>query len=331
MDLSSIYMLLTCLFSALIPTSSAGRVTNPNKVPKDAILLSKVESLTFRAGRMTASRRVSPVPQMKCTGPSNVCKLYEVDTMRCKNEGSEYDKEDIQWTCKANLPEEFKLGSTEVSCEGYASSDDPYVLKGSCGVEYRLLLTDKGEEKFGFQPHNPFTEGDKPSTLAIVVFFGILALVLFVILKRFLESCRRNPPRLGGTGQRPPWFGGGGGGGGGGGDDPPPYDSHDFSPRKSRSYGTAPRSGTGSSSRSGGSQNGQGWRPGPWAAGLAGAGLGYALGRNQNRGGQQRDPAPRNSGFFNDGGAGPSNPRSSTPSFSSSRYESTGFGGTSRR
>lgn len=69
--------------------------------------------------------------------------------MRCKNAGAEYDAEDVQWTCQASLPPEFKLGSTEVICEGYDSADDPYVLKGSCGVEYRLVLTEIGEEKFG--------------------------------------------------------------------------------------------------------------------------------------------------------------------------------------
>ena len=34
-------------------------------------------------------------------------------------------------------------------CEGYDSAEDPYVLKGSCGVEYRLILTEAGERKYG--------------------------------------------------------------------------------------------------------------------------------------------------------------------------------------
>ena len=69
--------------------------------------------------------------------------------MRCKSAGGGYSEDDVQWTCSASLPEEFKLGSTEVMCEGFDSPDDPYVLKGSCGVEYRLMLTDRGEEKYG--------------------------------------------------------------------------------------------------------------------------------------------------------------------------------------
>ena len=69
--------------------------------------------------------------------------------MRCKNAGAEYDAEDIQWTCQASLPPEFKLGSTEVVCEGFEGPEDAYVLRGSCGVEYRLVLTEVGVERYG--------------------------------------------------------------------------------------------------------------------------------------------------------------------------------------
>jgi len=55
---------------------------------------------------------------------------YRVQVMQCKNMGGEYDREDVQWSCTAELPDEFKLGRTEVVCEGYSSPDDAYVLKG---------------------------------------------------------------------------------------------------------------------------------------------------------------------------------------------------------
>ena len=51
--------------------------------------------------------------------------------MQCKNMGGSYGAEDIQWTCSAEVPDEFKLGRTEVVCEGYSSPDDQYVLKGA--------------------------------------------------------------------------------------------------------------------------------------------------------------------------------------------------------
>ena len=301
---------------------SAGKVTDPKKVPRNAILLSKVDSLTFRNGKMTTARRVSAVPQMTCSGPSEICKLYNVEVMRCTNEGADYDAENIQWSCRADLPEEFKLGATDVVCEGYASSDDPYVLKGSCGVEYRLVLTDKGEEKFG---HLGDSESTGPgSNIATIIFFLIFGLVLFMIIKGMTDSCRRNPPRLGGGNQRPPWYGGGGDTNND--DPPPPYDSHFQSPpEKPRSSGS--RANTASSSRTGQ----QGWRPGPWTAGAAGAGLGYMMGRNSNRT-QTQTTRPSTSFFGGGGGAGQSTTRStSSSSFSGTRHESTGFGGTSRR
>jgi store-operated calcium entry-associated regulatory factor len=56
---------------------------------------------------------------------------YRVEAMQCKNMGGSYgDAEDTQWSCTAEIPDDFKLGRTEVVCEGYASPDDPYVLKG---------------------------------------------------------------------------------------------------------------------------------------------------------------------------------------------------------
>jgi hypothetical protein len=50
--------------------------------------------------------------------------------MRCTNMGSDYGDEDVSWECKADLPRWFKLGSTDVVCEGYRDSEDQYVLKG---------------------------------------------------------------------------------------------------------------------------------------------------------------------------------------------------------
>lgn len=43
------------------------------------------------------------------------------------------------WSCTASsLPNDTELGSVNVSCEGYTYRDDPYVLAGSCAMEYTL-------------------------------------------------------------------------------------------------------------------------------------------------------------------------------------------------
>ncbi|KAF1731564.1 Store-operated calcium entry-associated regulatory factor [Beauveria bassiana] len=114
-----------------------------------AVLLSSVQSLTLRGGgAKTSHRRVPAVPQLRCVSPRALCSLHAIDVMRCTNQGSSYGDQDVEWSCAASLPAELKLGATDVICEGYASADDPYVLKGSCGVEYTLALTELGERRY---------------------------------------------------------------------------------------------------------------------------------------------------------------------------------------
>ena len=316
---------LSVLLMTLLTFTSAARVTNPSKIPKNAVLLPKISSLTLRAGKSTSSRRVASVPQLKCVGPSSVCSLYHVDIMRCKNEGADYDDNDIQWTCTASLPEEFKLGGTDVSCEGYESSEDPYILKGSCGVEYRLLLTQKGEAKYGKSSDDDFWSSFKPKSgwekLADVAFWLIFGAVLVgIVLSAF--GCLGGRDVGGHGGHRPGW----GGGGGGDDDSPPPYSD----PPPPGKYTQSTRSA--GNNRAGGAEP---WRPGFWTGAGAGAAAGYLMGnRGRNQPTNARPSSTNNGGMFggwgNDGGEGSSR-SSSSPSYSSSRHQSTGFGSTSRR
>lgn len=344
-------ILLTLLF---ISTALSAKVTNPKRVPRNAVLLSKVSAITVQAGKQTASRRVAPVPQLKCVGPAKICSLYSIDVMRCTNEGVDYDESNVQWSCKAAVPDEFKLGSTEVTCEGYESSEDPYVLKGSCGVEYRLLLTDKGEEKYGSQMGFNFNVLPKSSSESIAgyAFMALFMLVLFIIVRGLYRAWRDDParrrPRGGGLGR-----GGGGGGGGGDDDPPPPYDPRP-PPRPKKATWTSGSSSASTSTRQAGVNQEQGWRPGFWTGTAAGAAAAYLAGR-----GTQTRPEPprrdswggglfggrrdegrlgggRQGGWFGGGGGDTRRPpssstTSSSSSYSSTRHESTGFGGTSRR
>lgn len=305
----------SALFLLFIISPSLGAKKNP----KDAILLSNVKSLTLRDGVKTSHRRVSAIPQLTCKGPG--CKHYKVDIMRCVNQGSGYNTEDIEWSCSATIPEEFKLGSTDVICEGYDGPNDEKVLKGSCGVEYRLLLTDKGNEKYGggwfSSPKGNAVKEDTDwgGYLFGLLFFGVLLWILYSMWAGYQRGpAARRAPRQGG-------FWGGGGGGGGGGNDPydppPPYDPY---PGKSYSRNT----------------QAEGWRPGFWSGALGGAAAGYMAG---NRGGRQEiRETPRNNGWFGGGNGGsgwgaPTRGSSSSSSSSGSgaRHESTGFGSTSRR
>ncbi|EQK99727.1 hypothetical protein OCS_04557 [Ophiocordyceps sinensis CO18] len=306
-------LLTTCLAFPLLSLATH---------PKNAILLSEVQSLTLRGhGAMTANRRVSAIPQLRCISSKDVCKLFDVDVMRCTNQGSSYGGEDIEWSCSASLPEELRLGSTDVVCEGYSSPDDPFVLKGSCGVEYRLILTAKGESRYpdarpddGFFGHGS-RNTDFSAWLFAIIFVAILGWILYSAC--FGAADQRRQPEAGG-GRR----GGGGGGGGGGGWNPGWGPGHDPPP----SYPPPPYPGTKPSSTS---TQSQGWTPGFWSGLAGGAAAGYMAGGRNQRNDHGRQP---DSSHW---GAGPSNSASYSPSpasgGSSSRHESTGFGSTRRR
>ena len=296
----------------------------------DAILLSNVKILTLRKDLKTTHNRVSAVPQLVCIG-GNAADLYQVDVMRCKNQGADYDDENIQWTCTANLPSEFKLGSTDVICEGFSSSSDPYVLKGSCGVEYRLLLTEAGEEKYGRGAGNVWSgyKGKGYINWPAIIFWSLFITVVgFMVYSAFLKDWLNGTRRQAG-GNGFPWGGGDGGGGGwrpGGDDPPPPYTS--APPPQSKASRSSPRAAPAAAQ--------EGWRPGFWTGTLGGAAAGYLAGNRQN---QTRNQGWGNTGgyFGNNNGEGSSGwggarpSASSSSSFSSTRHESSGFGGTSRR
>ncbi|KAH7329141.1 hypothetical protein B0I35DRAFT_473770 [Stachybotrys elegans] len=265
--------------------------------PKDAILLSNVQSLTLRGnGAKTTHRRVSSIPQLKCVSSKAICNLFQIDSMRCTNEGSSYSDEDIEWSCTASLPEDLKLTSTEVICEGYSSADDPYVLKGSCGVEYRLALTKKGQARYpSIAKGEPwFGSGRGDSNLPGILFALIFISVVIWILWSAGQGVRRGPQRYGGGGGGGGW----GPGWGPGNDPPPPYP------------GTKPDQ--------------QGWRPGFWTGVAGGAAATYMAG-NRNRT-QQYD-----NGWAGSGRPYSTRSSSSASSSSSARHQSTGYGSTSRR
>ncbi|KAK5145493.1 hypothetical protein LTR04_001285 [Oleoguttula sp. CCFEE 6159] len=215
--------LLQHLPSALLAFLALSDTASAAKKPTNGVLLTDVKTLTLRHGLKTSARRVSAIPQAPNTAPQLSCVggsakgLYDVDVMRCKNAGTDYDENNVQWTCTAALPPEFKLGSTDVVCEGYDSPDDPYILKGSCGVEYRLVLTDAGEEKYGRgRPSGIYRAGaDEEGGLGglaqgvfWLLFAGVAVWMMYSVWRS--RGARRQP------GARSNWGGGGGGPGDGG-------------------------------------------------------------------------------------------------------------------
>lgn len=114
---------------ACLVLSSQGKLDSDSQ----RILLDDVKTITCHRGQMTTARRLDPVPQLTCTG--KLCSKFTPRTVQCQNRG------DSQWKCEAQLPVWAQLGDVQVSCEGWDSSEDPYVLKGSCAVQFELLPT----------------------------------------------------------------------------------------------------------------------------------------------------------------------------------------------
>ncbi|KAK9380575.1 uncharacterized protein V2V93DRAFT_265723 [Kockiozyma suomiensis] len=298
------------------------------------ILPSQIQTLTLRKDAKTTGRRLKPAPQLKTVG-GDAKGLYEVEAMQCRNMGSgDGGPEDVQWSCVADLPGYFKLGRTDVICEGYKNADDPYVLKGSCGVEYTLHLTDIGRQRYGKKAFGktPSTNDyyDGSSSLSTLFWFVIGCVLLYMVCSYLAapttsassRGFRRRSSGLFGNffggddnnDDPPPPYSGGGGGSGGG---------------KAFSYTQQQQQRQWQQAQQGN------WRPGFWSglgAGALGAGL-YNRLSGQNQAAQRANwirensiydnyEPPRRGGFtrFNGGNSEDSSPT-----------QSTGFGGTRRR
>lgn len=98
------------------------------------VLLTDIESLTFREGYFTNSRRENSISQINCVGDRG-CAL-KPRVIQCVNKGS--NGTDIQWECQAEMDYRYIFGETLVICEAYDGKDDSYILENSCGVEFTL-------------------------------------------------------------------------------------------------------------------------------------------------------------------------------------------------
>lgn len=96
------------------------------------VLLRDIPTLLFEEGKMSTAFRTDPVPQLVQTAGPRV----HVPRIWCKNAG--WDGRRVLWECR--LPDDVpaRLGKFEVTCEGFERAGDPYILAGSCGIEYEL-------------------------------------------------------------------------------------------------------------------------------------------------------------------------------------------------
>jgi len=118
--------------------------TTPCACEREAILLHDIKELSFMRGATTLSRREPAIAQLECIGGS-AKGVLEPNVVRCVNIGHI----EPHWRCEAVLDTTVKLGGVTVTCEGYEGPHDPYVLRGSCGLQYSLEYTEWGPYIWG--------------------------------------------------------------------------------------------------------------------------------------------------------------------------------------
>lgn len=131
------------LFCTFIVFAGANVLAGKHYAPNDdrAVELNTVKSLIFKKGEKTTGRRSSPVPQLSCIGGGSCGTSYEPEVVLCSNIGEDYATGDPTWKCTAELENGLRLGTTDVVCEGFRDRDDPWILRGSCGLEYTMQGT----------------------------------------------------------------------------------------------------------------------------------------------------------------------------------------------
>ncbi|KAJ7352733.1 Store-operated calcium entry-associated regulatory factor [Desmophyllum pertusum] len=153
----------------------------------DKIRLTDVIVVTLHPGKMTNSRRTHPVPQLKCVGGMTDCSAFTPSVVHCLNIGS--DGSDVQWECPTYMNNRYKFGEIAVNCEGYDYPDDPYVLEGSCWLEYTIDFVDHGGHYYITRNFGSWL-GSMFRIIALVgsiIMFGIIALVAYYIYLHLTE------------------------------------------------------------------------------------------------------------------------------------------------
>jgi len=166
-----------------------------------SVKLKNVDVLTLYAGRMTTGRRSAPVPQLQCMGGSAGCSAFVPTVVQCYNRGS--DGQDIQWECKADMEMKYKFGQVQVTCEGFDYPDDPYVLAGSCGLEYTIDRVGSSSSHSSnnagtsfWSSSNSNTDTSEEGSWALFIIIGFVIYLLVTNLNSSSDDSSTIQPRL---------------------------------------------------------------------------------------------------------------------------------------
>eukprot|EP01088_Endostelium_zonatum_P003798 TRINITY_DN14983_c0_g1_i1.p1 TRINITY_DN14983_c0_g1~~TRINITY_DN14983_c0_g1_i1.p1 ORF type:complete len:300 (-),score=44.93 TRINITY_DN14983_c0_g1_i1:65-964(-) len=221
-----------------------------NAYAHDRIPLAEISALTFRRGAMTTARRGRPIQQLSCVGGSAQYSRNQPDTVQCTNVGTSYDGSGVQWKCEADMQSNYKFGNLRVSCEGYDSPTDPYVLKGSCGLEYELNEAERDHYEYHQQnQRNPYQHNTYHQESSGTRIFGFSIPTLIIIFAIIYCCCFRSDAN---------------------------YATPNINNPSTGGYYNQGSAGSNSYTTSSGSGSGSGW----WTGAATGGLLGYLWGRN---------------------------------------------------
>lgn len=128
----------TCLFFLILQMLMVWQEVRAIRSKEHAIHMNDVRSLTFHKNQYTTARRVEPLNQLLCIGGSaHPQSRNDVNGVTCENKG--FDGKHYRWRCELLPPQSgLAIRQPRISCEGYDTIDDPYILIGSCSLQYKL-------------------------------------------------------------------------------------------------------------------------------------------------------------------------------------------------
>lgn len=199
--------LLSLTFCAVVSVSVASLYDSSDR--EDRVYLPALPVLIFTRDQISLSRRGHPHKQLSCVGGTakNSSSLFP-DVVTCVNDASHgstptASQPKVTWDCRMEPDREnVEMENTTVFCEGYGSTKDLFVLKGSCYLEYNLTFyskddaasaagADAANEGKETSKNRNDTKNSPSAAFARTVRFGLGLFFLVLFSAFFVTACKQ--------------------------------------------------------------------------------------------------------------------------------------------